>query len=83
MVIDNADVTQKLMDEYWKPMWKCSFTGEDVDGDEVMDGLNINRDGEETKDEKHIPEAANYAHPIPNAPESYGDNDESNSDNEN
>ena len=31
-------------------MWEHSYTGEDVDVDEVMDGLNIDRDGEDPSD---------------------------------
>jgi len=47
VVIDNAEQTQKFMEEYWNPMWKYSYTGEDVDVQEVMDGLDIDRDGED------------------------------------
>ena len=47
VVIDNPEQTQKFMEEYWNPMWKHSYTGEDVDVDAVMDGLDIDRDGED------------------------------------
>lgn len=47
VVIDNAEQTQKFMEEYWNPMWEHSYTGEDVDVDEVMDGLDIDRDGDD------------------------------------
>lgn len=50
VVIDNPEQTQQFMDEYWNPMWEHSYTGEDVDVDEVMDGLNIDRDGEDPSD---------------------------------
>lgn len=45
VVIDNPEQTQKFMEEYWNPMWEHSYTGEDIDVDEVMDGLDIDRDG--------------------------------------
>jgi len=45
VVIDDAEQTQKIMEEYWNPMWECSHTGEDVDVDAVMDSLDIDRDG--------------------------------------
>uniref|UniRef100_A0A7R9ZI30 Phospholipase D n=1 Tax=Pseudictyota dubia TaxID=2749911 RepID=A0A7R9ZI30_9STRA len=50
VVVDDPDQTQKFMEEYWNPMWEHSFTGEDVDVDEVMDGLDIERDGEDPAD---------------------------------
>ena len=50
VVIDNAEQTQKFMDEYWNPMWKHSHTGEDLDVDAVMDGLDIDRDGADASD---------------------------------
>jgi hypothetical protein len=31
-------------------MWEHSYTGEDVDVDEVMDGLDIDRDGGDPND---------------------------------
>lgn len=48
VVIDDKASTKKMMSEYWDPMWKVSFTGEDVDVQSVMDGLKIDRDGEAT-----------------------------------
>jgi hypothetical protein len=48
VVIDDAASTKKMMSEYWDPMWKVSFTGKDVDVQDVMDGLKIDRDGEAT-----------------------------------
>lgn len=49
VVIDSADQSKKFMDEYWHPMWKYSYTDEDCDVQEVMDGLDIDRDGEDPK----------------------------------
>jgi phosphatidylserine/phosphatidylglycerophosphate/cardiolipin synthase-like enzyme len=46
VVVDDADATAKMMSEYWTPMWEASFTGEDCDVQTVMDGLDIDRDGE-------------------------------------
>ena len=48
VVIDHPGEVQKMMRDYWNPMWKASYTGTDVDVQEVMDGLDINRDGETT-----------------------------------
>eukprot|EP00521_Asterionellopsis_glacialis_P006816 CAMPEP_0195283512 /NCGR_PEP_ID=MMETSP0707-20130614/2039_1 /TAXON_ID=33640 /ORGANISM="Asterionellopsis glacialis, Strain CCMP134" /LENGTH=234 /DNA_ID=CAMNT_0040342693 /DNA_START=1 /DNA_END=705 /DNA_ORIENTATION=- len=47
VIIDGEDETKKIMSEYWNPMWKHSFTGEDCDVQGVMDGLHIERDGED------------------------------------
>jgi hypothetical protein len=47
VVVDDADSTKKIMEEYWNPMWEHSFLeGRDVCVQEVMDGLNIDRDAE-------------------------------------
>mmetsp|Transcript_57846 Transcript_57846/g.122696 ORF Transcript_57846/g.122696 Transcript_57846/m.122696 type:complete len:675 (+) Transcript_57846:129-2153(+) len=45
VVIDNEEQTKALMEDYWNPMWENSFTGEDVDVETVMDGLDIDRNG--------------------------------------
>eukprot|EP00581_Thalassiosira_minuscula_P020018 CAMPEP_0183714334 /NCGR_PEP_ID=MMETSP0737-20130205/8881_1 /TAXON_ID=385413 /ORGANISM="Thalassiosira miniscula, Strain CCMP1093" /LENGTH=671 /DNA_ID=CAMNT_0025943241 /DNA_START=123 /DNA_END=2138 /DNA_ORIENTATION=- len=45
VVIDDEEKVKAMMDEYWNPMWEHSFTGEDVDVDAVMDGLDIDRNG--------------------------------------
>ncbi|KAL7471356.1 hypothetical protein ACHAXS_011670 [Conticribra weissflogii] len=47
VVIDNEEEVQKILSDYFAPMWENSFTGEDVDVDLVMDGLEVNRDGEQ------------------------------------
>lgn len=47
VLIDHQETTKAFMDEYWHPMWKASFTGEDCDVEAVMDGLNINREGDD------------------------------------
>ena len=66
VVIDDPAQTQKFMDEYWTPMWQHSHTGEDVNVDDVMDGLDIDRDGadpsdldDETKEKMKQAEIAN------------------------
>jgi len=46
LVIDDEEQTKKCMDEYWNPLWKASWTPQDCSWDEVMGGLNINRNGE-------------------------------------
>lgn len=47
VVIDHAPQVQQMMTEYWNPMWSFSYTGEDCDVQEVMDGLKIDRSAEE------------------------------------
>ena len=66
VVIDDEEKTKSMMEEYWNPMWEHSFTGEDVDVEAVMDGLDIDRDGadpseidDETKEMMKIAELAN------------------------
>mmetsp|Transcript_43746 Transcript_43746/g.106076 ORF Transcript_43746/g.106076 Transcript_43746/m.106076 type:complete len:606 (+) Transcript_43746:139-1956(+) len=44
IVIDKEEAVQKIKAEYWDEMWKVSYTREDCDVDDVMDGLKINRD---------------------------------------
>ena len=47
IVVDSETEVKKIMTDYWQPMWESSYTGEDVDVQEVMDGLEIDRDGEQ------------------------------------
>ena len=47
VVIDDKESTKKIKEEYWDPLWKYSYTGEDVDVQAVMDGLDIDRDGKD------------------------------------
>ena len=46
IVVDSEEEVKKIMNDYFIPLWKNSYTGEDVDVDQVMDGLNVDRDGE-------------------------------------
>jgi phosphatidylserine/phosphatidylglycerophosphate/cardiolipin synthase-like enzyme len=48
VVIDSADAVKKIRGEYWNPVWEASYTGEDCDVQQVMDGLDIDRDGKKT-----------------------------------
>ena len=50
VVIDDEGTTKQIMDEYWNKMWEFSFTGEDVDVQAVMDGLDIDRSGADASD---------------------------------
>ena len=45
IVIDSEVEVKKIKEDYFAPMWKNSFTGEDVDVQKVMDGLKIDRNG--------------------------------------
>jgi len=53
ILIDDKEQTKKCMQEYWNPLWKASYQGIDCNDDEVMDGLGVDRDGE---DPRHIDE---------------------------
>lgn len=53
VIVDHEETTQKILREVWNPMWKASYTGDDCDVQEVMDGLDIDRDGE---DENNVSE---------------------------
>jgi phosphatidylserine/phosphatidylglycerophosphate/cardiolipin synthase-like enzyme len=47
ILVDDADQTRKVLQEYWNPMWQNSFRlGQDCDVDDVLDGLDVDRDGE-------------------------------------
>ncbi|CAB9524913.1 Inherit from NOG: PLDc [Seminavis robusta] len=43
VVIDDETQVQKMMQEYWNPMWDVSFLDADVDVEMVLDGLGIDR----------------------------------------
>lgn len=58
VLIDDKDATEKIKEEYWDIMWKYSYTGEDVDVQAVMDGLDIDRDGEADASPEQMAEAA-------------------------
>jgi len=45
VLIDDADTVAKMMDQFWNPLWEVSYTGQDADVDEIMNGLHINRAG--------------------------------------
>jgi len=51
LVIDDKDATTQIKESFWNPLWKVSYKPEDCDIQAVMDGLEINRDGE---DPNHI-----------------------------
>jgi len=47
ILVDDANQTRKVLQEYWTPMWDNSFKpGQDCNVDDVMDGLDIDRNGE-------------------------------------
>lgn len=45
ILIDDEKQTKKCMAEYWDPLWKVSFTGEDCNDDKVIGGLDVDRNG--------------------------------------
>jgi len=46
VIVDHEEETKKMMATYWTPMWEASYTGTDCSVQEVMDGLEIDMDGE-------------------------------------
>ena len=46
VLIDDAEVTDQMIQDYWNPMWEASFVESDCDTQKIMDGLKIDRDGE-------------------------------------
>jgi len=56
ILIDDVNQTRKVIEEYWKPMWENSYKeGDDADCDvdDVLDGLDIDRDGESMAFKSH------------------------------
>jgi hypothetical protein len=43
VVIDDAEKVQDIKAQYWDPMWKVSYTHDECEVGEVMDGLKIDR----------------------------------------
>ena len=55
MALDDKAATEKISNELWKPMWTSSYNnGEDLDVDEVMNSLGIDREPTETLSEHEI-----------------------------
>jgi len=48
IVVDHEGEVKKIMKDYFVPLWKSSYTGLDVDVQQVMDGLNVDRDDRQT-----------------------------------
>jgi len=46
VVIDDVDVTSRMIDEYWDPLWDASFHPDDNYINKVMDGLDVDRTGD-------------------------------------
>lgn len=45
LVIDDKEQTDNILNQYWNPLWEQSFQEADMDENEVMEGLGIDRDG--------------------------------------
>jgi len=52
VVIDDEPTNVKILADYWNPMWEASYTSDDCDVNDVMDGLKINRDAPILKRQK-------------------------------
>lgn len=46
VIIDDVDVTNKMIEDYWFPLWNASWDPSDCEVQDVMDGLKVDRDGE-------------------------------------
>jgi len=70
VLVDDVAQTRKVMNEYWIPMWANSYQEDrDCNVDEVMDGLDIDRNGESNvfastaeKEEVYMQAAGNFGH---------------------
>merc|ERR1712238_30226 len=50
-IIDDVEATTRFLEEYWTPMWRCSHQeGVDFELQEVMEGLDVDRDGDPSVD---------------------------------
>jgi len=47
VIIDDSEKTFQMLEDLWNPMWEASFLESDCEVQEVMDGLKIDRDGEQ------------------------------------
>ena len=47
VVVDDKASNEKILKDFWNPMWEASYTPDDCDVHEVMDGLDIDRDGDQ------------------------------------
>ncbi|GKY95119.1 hypothetical protein MPSEU_000475800 [Mayamaea pseudoterrestris] len=45
VIIDDEEVTLRIMREYWEPLWRASYSPTDCAVQAVMKGLDVNRDG--------------------------------------
>ena len=45
IVVDHEEAVQKIMSDYFDPLWQNSYVGLDVDVGHVMAGLTVDRDG--------------------------------------
>jgi hypothetical protein len=46
VVVDDRASTEKVLTDFWTPLWERSYRPEDCDVQAVMDGLRVGRDGE-------------------------------------
>jgi len=80
VIIDQEEKTQEILDQYWHPMWKASYDPADCNVDEVMDGLDIDRDGEDinnvSEETKKLMEGKKTGELCASTKEFYGKDDE-------
>lgn len=49
VVIDDGPTTNKMIEDYWAPLWKASYTENDCEVEHVLEGLGVDREGESMK----------------------------------
>jgi len=52
LIVDDEAQTRKVLQEYWEPVWKCSYKQDplDCDVEKVIHSLHIDRNGKDAKD---------------------------------
>ena len=54
LIIDDADVTTKMMEDYWKPMWKASYNECDCNTADIMECIENDTDEDDEGEEVNL-----------------------------
>ena len=47
IIIDDADITAEMMEDYWNPLWKASHNEDDYNVEKIMESLEDDTDNDE------------------------------------
>ena len=47
IIIDDADITAQMMEDYWNPLWKASYIEDDCNVEKIMEYLEHDTDNDE------------------------------------